>query len=221
MHICTHTYKTMGGELQESMYKTSPLPCVLLSLPSCLFPKDVIYFWKSSQTPQCVICYNFICCFKSWTLGRKTEMLLIVSRVSGELSMWKVVWTVWFSFLKLPIRPSLCKQLRCAMRNSGELKLRCLKRLFHSCRECRNWFGLVYTDDPSVCLKPLWSTPAFPHCGSIANMSSVKYKSEEMKNHKKENRQRVCCLSVSKWGTLPIRLIILLLHKSLPVSTIK
>lgn len=188
----------MGREVQKSMYKTSPLPCVLLSLPSCLFPEDVIHFGKCSKTPQCVICYHFICCFKSWTLGRKREMLLIVSTVSGELSMWKVVWTVWFSFLKLPIRTSLCKQLRCTVRISGKLKLRCLKRLFHSCREWRNWFGLVCTDDASVCLKPSWNAPAFPHCGSTANTSSVKYKSEEMKNHKKERRQRVCCLSVSK-----------------------
>lgn len=136
------------------LYKTSPLSCVLLSFPSCLFPEDVICFGKSSQTPQWVICYHLICCFMSWTLGRKRETLLIVSRVSGELCMWKVVWTVWSSFLKLPIRTSLCKQLCCTVWISGKLKWRCLKRLFHSCREWRNWFSLVYTDDPSVCLKP-------------------------------------------------------------------
>lgn len=157
---CTHAHthiKQWAEDYRKVIHKTSPLSCVFLSLSSCLFPEDVIHFGKSSQTPQYVICYHFICCFKPWTLGRKREMLLIVSTVSGEPSMWKVVWTVWFSFLKLPIRTSLCKQLRRAVWISGKLKLRCLRRLFHSCREWANWFSLVYTDDPSVCLKPLWS----------------------------------------------------------------
>lgn len=146
----------MGGGLQKHYAENLSSPLCTLLPPKLSFSSGCHAFWEKFTDSSMYDLLSFHLLFQVMNL-RQREMLLIVSTASGELSMWKVVWTVWFCFLKLPIRTSLCKQLCCAVRISGKLKLRCLKRLFHSSREWRNWFSAVYTDDPSVCLKPSWS----------------------------------------------------------------